>query len=176
MGNNMRCRLSLVLAGILALGAPGHVLAQVVTQKGGGGLAGTAFGGTVKGTTKTEVPLLTGQGRLGAGTGGTGRGAGNATGGITGFPRAGTGGVLDGTTFGIATGGLQASGRGLQAGTGGVQDQAGAHNGRSTGGIVGSLTGLFALGAGTGGIADQDSLGANTGGLGEETAPRFQAQ
>jgi hypothetical protein len=173
----MRCRLlSLALAAAIAPSAPGHVLAQVISKSGGGGIAGTALGGTVSGTTKFEVPLLSGQGRLGAGTGGTGRGAGNATGGTAGFARAGTGGVNDGLTFGIATGGLQATARGLQAGTGGVQDQAGANYGRSTGGVVGSLTGAFALGVGTGGVADQNSLGANTGGLGEDTAPRFQAQ
>jgi hypothetical protein len=93
-----------------------------------------------------------------------------------GSPRAGTGGVNDLLSFGIATGGLQATGGGLQAGTGGVQDQAGANYRRATGGILGSRTGFEALGVGTGGIADQTSLGANTGGLGEETAPRFQAQ
>jgi hypothetical protein len=54
--------------------------------------------------------------------------------------------------------------------------QAGANYGRATGGVVGSLTGFEALGVGTGGNQDQTSLGANTGGLGEETAPRFQAQ
>jgi hypothetical protein len=78
--------------------------------------------------------------------------------------------------FGIVTGGLQGTGRALNAGTGGVQDHAGANYGRATGGVVGSLTGFEALGVGTGGIQDQTSLGANTGGLGEETAPRFQAQ
>jgi hypothetical protein len=172
----MRCRLGFLLAGVLAASAPGHAPAQVVTQKGGGGIAGTALGGTTKGTTKFEVPLLNGQGRLGAGTGGTTRGAGNATGGTLGSPRAGTGGVNDLLSFGIATGGLQGTGRALNAGTGGVQDQAGANNGRATGGLLGSLTGTFGLGVGTGGIADQFSLGANTGGLGEETAPRFLAQ
>jgi hypothetical protein len=172
----MRCRLSLILAGVLAASAPGQVSAQIVSKSGGGGVAGTALGGSVSGTSKFLVPLLNGQGRLGAGTGGTGRGAGNATGGILGSPRAGTGGVADQFSFGIATGGTQGTGRAINAGTGGVLDQAGANDGRSTGGVLGSLTGAGGLGVGTGGVADQTSLGANTGGLGEETAPRFQAQ
>jgi hypothetical protein len=50
----MRCRLGFLLAGVLAASAPGHAAAQVVTQKGGGGIAGTALGGTVKGTTTSK--------------------------------------------------------------------------------------------------------------------------
>ena len=118
--------------------------------------------------------MLTGQGRFGAGTGGTGLGIGNATGGILDAPRAASGGVQDRLTFGTGSGGIQATGRGLNAGTGGVNDQANASFGRNTGGIMGSLTGAGALGVGTGGIGDANSLGATTGGLGEQTAPRFQ--
>jgi hypothetical protein len=176
MGKTMRYRCGLALAAAIAASAPLHVTAQVVSKSAGGGIAGTALGGTVSGTSKFEIPLLNGQGRLGAGTGGTGRGAGNATGGTLGSPRAGTGGTADQYSFGIATGGVQGTGRAINAGTGGVLDQAGANDGRSTGGIVGSLTGSGGLGVGTGGVADQTSLGANTGGLGEESAPRFQAQ
>jgi len=172
----MRCRLSLALAGVVAVSAPGHLAAQIVSRSAGGGIAGTALGGTVSGTRNFEVPLLTGQGRLGAGTGGTARGVGNATGGILGSPRAGTGGIADQLSFGIAAGGLQGTGRAINAGSGGVADQAGANDGRATGGVLGSLTGFGGLGVGTGGDADQTSLGANTGGLGEETAPRFQAR
>jgi hypothetical protein len=174
----MRCRLlSLALAGVLATGAPVHLAAQVVVSKsGGGGIAGTALGGSVSGTSRFQFPLLNGQGRLGAGTGGTGRGVGNATGGTMGSPRAGTGGTADQYSFGISTGGIQGTGRALNVGTGGVRDQAGANFGRSTGGILGGVTGKDGLGVGAGGIEDQTSVGANTGGLGEESAPRFLAQ
>ncbi len=173
----MRCRIGFLLAGVLAASAPGQLAAQVVVSKsGGGGVAGTALGGSANGNPKIQFPLLNGQGRLGAGTGGTGRGVGNATGGTLGSPRAGTGGTADQYSFGISTGGIQGTGRALNVGTGGVKDQAGANYGRSTGGILGGITGQDGLGVGTGGIEDQTSLGANTGGLGEESAPRFPAQ
>ncbi len=169
----MRIRLmNLALTGILAASAPGQVAGQTV-NKTGGGIAGTALGGSATSTAKFTVPLLTGQGRLGAGTGGTRLGVGNATGGTLGSPRAGTGGTADQFSFGIDTGGIQGTGRALNAGTGGVKDQAGANYGRGTGGVLGSLTGFGGLGVGTGGIDDQNSLGANTGGLGEQSAPRF---
>ena len=163
----MHCSFSLILATALIASVPGLAMAQAV-NKAGGGVAGTAFGG---GTTPFQVPLLTGQGRFGAGTGGTGLGVGNATGGIKDTPRAASGGTLDTFSFGAGTGGLKATGRGLNTASGGVNDQG---NASSTGGIMGSLTGAGALGVGTGGIGDQNSLGATTGGFGEQTAPRFQ--
>ena len=163
----MRCSFSLILATALIASITAHAHAQAI-NKAGGGVAGTALGG---GTKPFQVPLLTGQGRLGAGTGGTGLGVGNATGGINGTPRAASGGVQDTFGFGAGTGGLKATGRGLNTATGGVNDQG---NASSTGGILGSLTGAGALGVGTGGIGDQNSLGATTGGFGEQTAPRFQ--
>jgi hypothetical protein len=163
----MRCSFSLSLATALIVSVPGLALAQAVNRVGGG-IAGTALGG---GTTPFQVPLLTGQGRFGAGTGGTGLGVGNATGGILDAPRAASGGVQDRVTFGTGSGGLRAAGRGLNTATGGVNDQGNASN---TGGITGSQTGSGALGVGTGGIGDAVSLGATTGGLGEPTAPRFQ--
>jgi hypothetical protein len=165
----MRCSFSLILATALIASIPGLALAQAVNRTGGG-IAGTAFGG---GTTPFQVPLLTGQGRFGAGTGGTELGVGNATGGSMGAPRAASGGVGDRLTLGSSTGGIRGTGRALNAATGGVNDTANA-NGRNTGGILGSLTGAGGLGVGTGGIGDADSLGATTGGFGEQTAPRFQ--
>ena len=97
------------------------------------------------------------------------RGVGNATGGINGAPRAGTGGTRDTTGWGISTGGIVGAGRGLSAAPGGLND--GGTFGRSTGGIIGS-----AIGAGTGGIGDLNSLGAATGGINEGNAPRFLVQ
>jgi hypothetical protein len=91
----MRCSFSfsLSLATALIAGVPGLALAQAVNRVGGG-IAGTALGG---GTTPFQVPLLTGQGRFGAGTGGTGLGVGNATGGILDAPRAASGGAQAGS-------------------------------------------------------------------------------
>ena len=40
-----------------------------------------------------------------------------------------------------------------------------------TGGIAGS-----AIGSGVGGMSDLNSLGAGTGGIGENNAPRFRVQ
>ncbi|MGH6822652.1 MAG: hypothetical protein ACREC4_04040, partial [Methylocella sp.] len=100
-------------------------------------------------------------------TGGLELGVGNVTGGINGSPRAGTGGIEDASGWGIDTGGIAGSGRGLSAATGGLKD-AGSF-GRNTGGLNGSQ-----IGAGTGGLADQNSLGAGTGGINEHNAPRFQ--
>lgn len=94
-------------------------------------------------------------------------GVGNVTGGIIGYPRAATGGVRDSIDWGISTGGIQGTARGLSASTGGVKD--GVNYGLATGGINGST-----IGAGTGGIGDLNSLGAGTGGIVEENAPRFR--
>ena len=104
---------------------------------------------------------------LGAGTGGTGLGVGNATGGIVGTTRAGTGGLQDNTAWGSSTGGINGVGRGLPVGTGGLNDQ--VELGLDTGGINGS-----GIGAGSGGIGDLNSLGAGTGGINEQNAPRFR--
>jgi hypothetical protein len=164
--DEMRYRLSLALAAVITANFPGHLLAQAIVNQKFGGIAGTAIGGGAKGITAPQVPLATGKGRFGAGTGGTTLGAGNATGGINGAPRAGSGGIADLSSFGSATGGIQGTGRGFQAVTGGIADL--GNLGENTGGISGSR-----IGAGTGGIADLNSLGATTGGLGEQNAPRF---
>ena len=149
--------------------APGALvpaLAPASINSGGTGLAGTGFGSAV-GIAPRQVPLAIGRGHIGAGTGGTGGGVGNASGGINGTTRAGTGGTQDTTSWGLSTGGINGTGRGLSAATGGIND-AGTF-GRSTGGINGST-----IGAGTGGIGDLNSLGAATGGIREGNAPRFQ--
>jgi hypothetical protein len=169
----MRYGLTLAMAAGLISGSPELVLAQqaaqeVVVSRGRGTIAGTALGGA---RTTTQIPLLRGTGRFGAGIGGTGRGVGNVTGGINDAPRAGTGGIRDTVSFGSSTGGIQGTGVGLDAGIGGTGDQ--GSYGRNTGGIAGVSTGFGGLGAGTGGIRDQNSLGAVTGGIGEENAPRF---
>jgi len=167
--------LSLVLAAAIIARFPGPGLAQQISinQKAGGkgvgrtgGIAGTAIGPGTTGLTVLQVPLATGRGRFGAGTGGTNLGVGNATGGISGATRAGSGGIRDLGSFGSTTGGVQGTGRGIQAATGGIADP--GNLGENTGGINGSR-----IGAGTGGIADLNSLGATTGGLGEQNAPRF---
>ena len=49
-------------------------------------------------------------------------GVGNATGGINGTPAPGTGGTQDTTTWGLSTGGITGTGRGLSAATGGLND------------------------------------------------------
>jgi hypothetical protein len=54
-------------------------------------------------------------------------------GGINGTPRAGTGGTQDTTTWGLSTGGITGTGRGLSAATGGLNE--GGTFGRNTGGI-----------------------------------------
>ena len=157
---------ALAQAPVAALGiAP--ALAPPSINRGGTGLAGTGFGAAVE-IAPRQIPLLTGRGHIGAGTGGTGGGVGNASGGINGTTRAGTGGIRDTTDWGIATGGINGTGRGLNAATGGINDGGGAF-GRNTGGINGST-----IGAGTGGIGDLNSLGAVTGGIREGNAPRFQ--
>jgi hypothetical protein len=166
MENEMRYRLSLVLAAAITASFPGHVLAQLAANQKAGGIAGTAIGGGAKGLTAPQIPLATGKGRFGAGTGGTTQGVGNATGGVSDGPRAGSGGIGDLTSFGSATGGIQGTGRGNNAVTGGIKD--GGNLGANTGGIIGSR-----IGAGTGGIADLNSFGATTGGLGEQNAPRI---
>jgi hypothetical protein len=162
----MHRRLSLAAGAALFAVYPGLVLAQqaAIQQFANGkpGIPGTAIGGV----TLNQIPLATGKARFGAGTGGTGQGAGNATGGINGATRAGSGGIADLASFGANTGGIVPTGRGLQAATGGTADQ--GTLGENTGGISGSR-----IGAGTGGIGDLNSLGATTGGLGEQSAPRF---
>jgi hypothetical protein len=165
--NEMRRRLSFVLAAALAASFPLPILAQqlFVNQKAGG-IAGTAIGGGAKGLPVPQVPLATGKARIGVGTGGIGQGAGNATGGINGATRAGSGGIGDLDSLGSVTGGIHATGRGLNAVTGGIKDEGGL--GADTGGIDGTR-----IGAGTGGIKDLNSFGATTGGLGEQNAPRF---
>jgi hypothetical protein len=166
MENEMRRRLGRVLAAAITANFPGHVLAQAIVNQKGGGIAGTAVGGGAKGLITPQVPLATGTGRFGAGTGGTTQGVGNATGGINGFTRAGSGGIGDLSSFGTNTGGIKDGGRGSQGSTGGIADP--GNFGANTGGTTGSR-----IGAGTGGIADLNSLGATTGGLGEQNAPRF---
>ena len=175
----MRCRLILAVVAAFIGSSSAPALAQapgafVATTaplpKGGsaplprGGVAGTGFG---IGIAPRQIPLATGRGHIGAGTGGTGGGVGNASGGINDTPRAGTGGIRDTTNWGLTTGGINGTGRGLSAATGGLND--GGTFGRNTGGINGST-----IGAGTGGIGDLDSLGAVTGGIREGNAPRFQ--
>ncbi|MGH6839826.1 MAG: hypothetical protein ACREDT_13720 [Methylocella sp.] len=169
----MRYRLTLAVAAALVGGSSIAANAQapaaqapVTINTRGGGVAGTAFGGAV-GIAPQQIPLLTGKGRFGAGTGGIQLGVGNVTGGINDSPRAGTGGIGDTASFGINTGGITGSGRGLSAGTGGTGDS--VNYGRNTGGINGSQ-----IGAGTGGIGDLNSLAAGTGGINEQNAPRFQ--
>jgi hypothetical protein len=170
----MRYGLILLMAGGLISSSLQLALAQqatqvLVTRQGAGAIAGTALSGA---RNPTQIPLLQGTGRFGAGTGGTNRGVGNATGGINGAPRAGTGGIRDTVSLGTATGGIQGTGVGLDAGIGGTRDQ--GSYGRDTGGIAGVSTGFGGLGAGTGGIEDSNSLGAATGGVAENNAPRFQ--
>ncbi|HUB63122.1 MAG TPA: hypothetical protein VL996_01510 [Methylocella sp.] len=178
----MRHRLTLVLAtafvvgfpvlghaqaaGPAPAGAPNNVPAGVLTR--GGGIAGTGIGFGA-GATGQHARLLVGVGRIGAGTNGTGFNVGNTTGGIIPTARAGTGGILDTTSWGSTTGGANGVGRGLGAGTGGTRDQ--IELGLDTGGINGS-----GIGSGVGGIGDLNSLGAGTGGMGEQTAPRYRAQ
>jgi hypothetical protein len=77
-------------------------------------------------------------------------------GGINGTPRAGTGGTQDTTTWGLSTGGIAGTGRGLSAATGGLND--GGTFGRNTGGIHWQRN----WGGGNG---DLNSLGATTGGI-----------
>ncbi|HMF06882.1 MAG TPA: hypothetical protein VKE72_07710 [Methylocella sp.] len=164
----MRRRLSFVLAAALAASFPLPILAQQAGfQKFGGGkpgIPGTAIGGVKPG----QIPLATGKARFGVGTGGIGQGAGNATGGINGATRAGSGGIGDLDSLGSLTGGIQGTGRGLNAVTGGIKDAGSL--GENTGGIEGSR-----IGAGTGGTKDLNSLGATTGGFGEQNAPRIPA-
>jgi hypothetical protein len=164
----MQCRLTLVVVAAFVGGCPDLCVAQapVNINAKGAGVAGTGFGGAV-GIKRQQVPLVTGKGRFGVGTGGLELGVGNVTGGINDSPRAGTGGIGDATGWGIGTGGIAGSGRGLSAGTGGRADQ--GTFGRNTGGLNGSQ-----IGAGTGGIGDLNSLAAGTGGIGEHNAPRFQ--
>lgn len=180
----MRCRLTLAVAaafvggfsiGAYAQVAPGAPVSRAFSIEAplavtrGGGVAGTGIGRGA-GAEGRRVPLIVGTGHIGAGTGGTGLGVGNATGGINGTPRAGTGGILDTTSFGLNTGGVAGSGRGFSAGTGGINDR--DNFGRNTGGISdGSIT---AIGAGSGGRGDLNSLGAGTGGFNEQNTPRFR--
>ncbi len=164
--DEMHYRLSFALAAAIAASFPLPVLAQVIVNQKGGGIAGTAIGGGAKGLKASQVPLATGKNRFGAGTGGTGLGVGNATGGTSAATLAGSGGIGDFSTLGSATGGIKGTGRGLNAVTGGIADP--GNFGENTGGINGSR-----IGAGTGGIADLNSLGASTGGFGEQNAPRF---
>src|SRR5262249_24375222 len=161
MENEMRYRLSLVLAAAI-MAIPEHVLAQqiFINQKTGG-MAGTAIGPGATGLTVPRVPLATGKARFGVGTGGTSAGVGNATGGVSGSALGGRGGAGDSSALGSGTGGTQGAGRGIQAATGGIADP--GNLGENTGGINGSR-----IGAGTGGLADLNSLGATTGGLGEQ--------
>ena len=172
MERQMRFRLTLAVvaafigsSSVPAL-AQAPALAPTAINRGGAGVAGTGFG-TAVGIAPRQVPLAIGRGHIGAGTGGTGGGVGNASGGINDTPRAGTGGIRDTTSWGLSTGGVNGTGRGLSAATGGVND--GSTFGRSTGGISGS-----SIGAGTGGRGDLNSLGAGTGGIHEGNAPRFQ--
>ncbi len=177
MERQVRCRLPLAVVAAFIGSSSAPALAQAPgiapalspasISKRAGGIAGTGFG-TPAGIQPRSIPLLTGRGHIGAGTGGIGGGVGNATGGINGTTRAGTGGVGDTTGWGLATGGINGTGRGLSAATGGIRDSGGAF-GRNTGGIIGS-----SIGAGTGGIGDLNSLGAVTGGIREGNAPRFQ--
>ena len=168
MENEMRYRLGLVLAAAIIANFPGHALAQgqLFVNRKAGGIAGTAIGGGAKGIAAPQIPLATGKARFGVGTGGIGQGAGNATGGINGATRAGSGGIGDLDSLGSLTGGIQGTGRGLNAVTGGIKDAGSL--GENTGGIEGSR-----IGAGTGGTKDLNSLGGTTGGLGEENAPRI---
>lgn len=172
----MRYRLTLVVVAAF-VGGNSAALAQapitldargtapITINARGAGVAGTGFGGAVR-IKQSQIPLLLGTGRLGAGTGGIEFGVGNVTGGIRGSPRAGTGGIEDARSWGIGTGGITGSGR-RSAGTGGSKDQ--LTMGWNTGGLNGSR-----IGAGSGGIGDLNSLGLGTGGIDERNAQRFQ--
>lgn len=162
----MLYRLSLVLAAAITANFPAHVRAQIVVNQRTGSIAGTGIAGGAKGLSPPQVPLATGKGRFGAGTGGTSLGVGNATGGIDGATRAGSGGTGDLSSSGTETGGIRGAGRGLNAATGGIADA--GNFGENTGGISGSR-----IGAGAGGTGDLNSLGATIGGIGEQNAPRF---
>jgi hypothetical protein len=164
----MRCRLTLAVVAVCVGGSPVLAYAQTPIVNRAGGIAGTGFGAGAQDRGK-HLPLMIGTGHIGAGTGGIGLGAGNATGGIFDATRAGTGGLHDTTAWGILTGGIHGSGRGLQAGTGGISDR--VELGLDTGGIIGD-----GIGAGSGGLGDLNSLGAGTGGIKEQTAPRFRVQ
>ncbi|HYP62632.1 MAG TPA: hypothetical protein VEQ16_02020 [Acidocella sp.] len=143
--------------------------APILTR--GGGIAGTSAGtGTTgTGTTAFRPPqVVAGVGHIGAGTGGTGLGMGNATGGIHATALgAGSGGVNDLGSLGSGTGGIFGTGRGLGAGAGGVVDA--VNIGINTGGIEGT-----AIGSGIGGIADLNGYATGTGGINENNGIRFR--
>ncbi|VFU08992.1 hypothetical protein [Methylocella tundrae] len=113
--------------------------------------------------------MISGTAHIGAGTGGTGLGMGNAVGGIKdNATGAGIGGIFDQTSLGSATGGVNGFGAGFNAPTGGIKDA--SNQGINTGGVIGS-----AIGSGTGGIRDLNTLGAGTGGTSEgNNAPRYR--
>ena len=141
----MRRRLTFALAAAAFVGNPvllAHAQAPrvatpalVVTRHGGVAGIGIGFGA---GVTGKHAPLIVGTGHVGAGTNGTSMGVGNATGGIGGSTRAGTGGVSDAGSWGTLTGGLSGTGRGLGAGTGGIGDriELGLDTGSAGGGSI----------------------------------------
>jgi len=187
----MRARMFLAVSAVV--GWSGVAFAQAPAApiiNRGGGIAGTALGtgagaAGVQGEVAVAGPeavtgvaprrpsarspiVVGGSGHIGAGTGGLGQGMGNAVGGIKDIAiGAGSGGLLDGQSWGSGLGGVNGVGRGLGAGSGGIKDL--ADNGINTGGLNGS-----AIGAGSGGLQDLNSLGANTGGIRENNAPRFR--
>lgn len=168
----MRQRVSLLLAMAYLCAAQGQALAQAppptTVVNRGGGVAGTGIGFGAGGAGENLTHVV-GVGHVGAGTGGISGGVGNVVGGTIGQTRAGSGGILDGGSWGSTLGGINGIGRGLGAGTGGIRDQ--IELGLDTGGITGS-----GIGSGVGGIVDLNSLGGGTGGLREQTAPRYRIQ
>lgn len=186
----MRASVLLAVSAILGWSDVASAQAPVGIINRRGGVAGTALGtgsgaAGVQGRTGIEgltpdaeaalrrararSPIVVqGTGHIGAGTGGLEQGMGNAVGGIRDAAfGAGTGGLLDGGSWGSTLGGIAGVGRGQGAGSGGIQDR--AEMGINTGGVNGSP-----IGAGTGGIGDLNSLGAGTGGIRENNVPRFR--
>lgn len=181
----MRIRLILSLVVIMLPGplayaqAPGQANPSLIR---GGGVAGTGLGVNAGAAgAQTTSPLanrarapsvITGTGHIGAGTGGLTNSLGNPTGGINnlafGSP---VGGINDTFAWGSGTGGVNGVGRGLGAGSGGVLDSDFQGIGIKTGGINAT-----AIGAGTGGLNDQNSLGANSGGINDNNRPRYRVK
>jgi hypothetical protein len=187
----MRASLLLVVSvglcwcGVASAQAPAGPSAPTINR--GGGVAGTALGtgsgaagvqgnegerGLAEGArrrARARSPVvIQGIGHIGAGTSGLGAGLGNAVGGIGDTAiGAGSGGMLDTTSFGSSVGGVSGLARGLGAGAGGIRDR--IEIGINTGGIQGSP-----IGAGTGGMRDLNSFGASTGGIREDNATRFR--
>jgi len=170
MSRRIGSRLSaLVFAAFGLAASAGLAQAQQAVQPMVGGAPILTRGGGIAGTSAFRPPqVVAGVGHIGAGTGGTGLGMGNATGGIHATALgAGSGGVNDLGSLGSGTGGIFGTGRGLGAGAGGVVDA--VNIGINTGGIEGT-----AIGSGIGGIADLNGYATGTGGINENNGIRFR--